>query len=96
MMLGREVYAPVELAYPLPPHETQPLPEYVHNLEQSMVSVHEFQTARKCLSRYNAHMKRGHDVRICQNTYRIGDLVYVLNVSGKKSKAKKLWTGSGL
>ena len=71
--------------------------EYVQNLEQSMVSAHE--TARICLGGNQAHMRRDHDVRLYRNTYRVGDLVYVLNVAGKKGKAKKLlpqWNGPGV
>ncbi|KAH3707440.1 hypothetical protein DPMN_066846 [Dreissena polymorpha] len=86
MMLGREVYTHAELVYPFPPHEAQPVTEYVHNLEQSMVSVHE--TARRCLSGYQAHMKRDHDVRLCQNPYRVGDLNMSLMCRERKAKLR--------
>ncbi|KAH3729888.1 hypothetical protein DPMN_055866 [Dreissena polymorpha] len=59
-----------------------------------MVSVHK--TARKCLGGNQAHMKRDHDVRLYRNTYRVGDLVYVLNVAGKAKKLLLQWNGPGI
>ncbi|KAH3876217.1 hypothetical protein DPMN_000054 [Dreissena polymorpha] len=44
-------------------------------------------------------MKRDHDVRLNQVAYEVGEVVYVLNVAGKKGIAKKLlpqWLGPGV
>jgi hypothetical protein len=97
MMLGREVYTPAELVYPCSPSQGLPVGDHVRELERSMVSAHE--TARKCLSTVQAHMKRDHDVRLNQVAHEVGEVVYVLNVAGKPGKAKKLlpqWLGPGV
>ncbi|KAH3839961.1 hypothetical protein DPMN_113401 [Dreissena polymorpha] len=97
LVLGREVYTPTDLVIPLSSHEAQFVTEYYHIKKQIIVSVDE--TARKCLSGCHAHMKRDHHVRFCRNTCWKDDLLYVLNMSGKKGKAKKLlpqWIGPGV
>lgn len=44
-------------------------------------------------------MKRDYDVCICQVEYKLGDLVYILNMVNWKGKSKKLeflWKGLGV
>lgn len=44
-------------------------------------------------------MKRDYDVCICQVEYKLGDLVYILNMVNCKGKSKKLeflWKGLGV
>ncbi|XP_052806006.1 uncharacterized protein LOC128235253 [Mya arenaria] len=93
-MLGREVFTPVDLVYPLPSKDVESTHEYVNSLEESMAEAHE--TARRCLKSYQQHMKIDHDVRLNQIAYAVGDIVFVLNTAGRKGKAKKLlsqWNG---
>ena len=96
-MLGREVAAPAELVF----HngskgETSP-ENYVERLESELKIAHE--AARKTLRSSQNLMKRHYDLRLLKRTYKVGDLVYVLDSARKKGVAKKLspqWKGPGL
>ena len=94
LMLGREVNTPVELMFPGAPKNQQPVEEFVNKLEEVMLLSHEI--ARKTLKVELKRAKKHYDLNQRTTSFKPGDVIYLLDKSTKKGRAKKLehiWQG---
>ncbi|XP_049326794.1 uncharacterized protein LOC125786977 [Astyanax mexicanus] len=96
MMLGREVHQPQDLLLQVIHLDSNraPPPEFVGNLEEKMEQAHEL--AREHLRAAQIRQKRQHDLRAKEQTYEVGDLVYIKDSTKKKGLSPKLqppWKG---
>ena len=98
LMLGREVTQPVDLMFPLPrPDAPIDADNYLAELQRNIVIAHEI--ARDTLKTTQKFMKRDYDLKILENSYEVGDVVYVLDTATVKGKCRKLspsWKGPGV
>ncbi|KAL6486140.1 hypothetical protein MHYP_G00055320 [Metynnis hypsauchen] len=96
MMLGREVYQPQDLllhAAHLDRNEDPPQ-VFVEDLEEKLEQTHEL--ARGHLRAAQIKQKRQHDLRVKEQLYHVGDLVYARDSTKKKGLSPKLqapWKG---
>ena len=93
LMLGREVYQPLELVCGVE-REEKPVYEYIQQLERDMSDAHI--TARKALKSGQCRQKRDYDVNIHTTKYKVGDAVLLVNSATKIGQCKKLqplWLG---
>ena len=75
LMLGREVNLPVDVLYPMPSiGESQNVHQYATKLKEKMQDC--YKLARKNLQQAAIRQKRDYDVRIVENQYEPGDLVF--------------------
>ena len=96
LMLGREVYRPVDLLYDIPRVNTknETPPEFVKRLDCKIRTSHA--VARKTLKCNLQRQKKTYDLRIFERMYNSGDLVYLLNNSmdaGLSRKLKPIYKG---
>ena len=96
LMLGRETIQPIQLLLgTVPSVITKFDPDsWVANLSKSLNEVHTF--ARENLKASQHRQKRDYDLRLSQNKYHAGDLVYKIDSSSKIGHSKKLkspWIG---
>ena len=99
LMLGREINIPANLVFAnsAAVSETKDMAQYVQDLEQAITSAHEL--ARDKLQTSQETMKRNYDLQVLVKTYKVGDLVYLLDSATMKGKCKKLqqqWKGPGI
>ena len=99
LMLGREVNLPTGLMLPRPKNKDKDpaIPEYVSELENSIETA--LDVARSNLKTSPEKMKRDYDLRVLLRTYKVVDLVYLLDTAVTKGKSRKLcpfWKGSCL
>jgi hypothetical protein len=97
MMLGREVNTPADLMFPLPRGQHESPEAYVRDLVSIMEKAHE--TARQVMKTTSERMKKDYDLRLLELSYRVGDIVYLLDTAVLKGKCKKLsppWKGPGV
>ncbi|CAC5404234.1 unnamed protein product [Mytilus coruscus] len=100
LMLGRKIELPIDLIYgPHPqrdefPIETEAANAYVQKLQTLMWDVQ--QKARKNLITASNRQKRQYDLRANQNSYKVGDSVW-LNILARvkhiSQKLQKQWDG---
>ena len=95
-MLGREVNLPIEVVLGTnpPTHKYKCYCDYVENLKETMLKVHEL--ARSHLQRCTERQNRDYDTRMATATYKVGDLVYYIDETktvGKSPKLQKKWIG---
>ena len=70
---------------------------YLTELRTSITKAHAI--ARETLKTTLKTMKRNYDLRVLQNHYEVGDVVYVMDTATIKGNCKKLlmpWKGTGL
>jgi hypothetical protein len=94
MMLGREVMAPVDILFPTPGSQGEEPAPFVEELLQRLQSTHE--VARNHIREAQKYQKKTYDLKVYQNTFNEGDLVYALDTSrqaGVGSKLKPIWRG---
>ena len=95
MMLGREVILPVNLMIGIVNENSDQNPaEYVTRLRSILSKVHTM--ARENLVSAQVRQKKDYDLRLKENTYEIGDLVYLLDSArkiGQSSKLQQIWKG---
>ena len=85
MMLGREVILPVNLMIGITGEGENKTPaEYVSKLRSILNQVHIL--ARENLVSTQMRQKIDYDLRLKENTYEVGDLVYLLDSPGKLAK----------
>jgi RNA:NAD 2'-phosphotransferase (TPT1/KptA family) len=99
LMLGREVNKPVDLIFRQPTTEVgdQDLNDYVRDLANALGEAH--QAARENLKTSHQTMKKYYDLRVRENQYSVGDMVYRLDTATIKGKSRKLspvWKGPGV
>ena len=82
LMLGREVISPVDLAFSAAVTSMSSLPEYVEDLQSRLFNC--YHLARKHLKMADESKKKNYD-RIVENTYQVGDLVYISKIIEQKS-----------
>ena len=75
LMLGREINQPVDLMFRTPTEQEKDLDEYTSQLRENILSARE--VARDELGTSQARMKRHYDVKVLENSYNVGDLVYI-------------------
>jgi hypothetical protein len=96
MMLGREVIQPAELIMGLTQtnlHKYEPY-EWVQHLAETIPAIH--QQARSNLKTTQHRQKRDYDLRIMEQKFLPGDVVYRYNSATKVGESKKLqaiWLG---
>ena len=90
MMLGREINLPSDLLFPLPdkPKFSSPV-EYVSEQIEEISKC--FEQARKGLKSNMEYQKKNYDVRLAENKYNVGDLVFKLKP--RQRKLDPFWTG---
>lgn len=96
MMLGREVHQMTDLVFKDSEtlRKTLDHATYIKKLKSALDTAHS--VARKSLSKCQQKQKRLHDVRLFDNQYEIGDLVYVNKMAkrvGKCPKLEHVWEG---
>ncbi len=96
MMLGREVNQPIDLLVGTAGtmQERSEPAEYVKKLQQVMTKAH--QLARKSIQTAQLRQKRDYDLKLNQNAFSVGDMVYQLNSAsriGVSNKLKSPWKG---
>ena len=97
MTYGRELDLPVDLVYGVPPSPEQPGQEpcqYVANLEETMVKIHEI--ARNHMLKAADKQKREYDLKQYKNNYKKGDFFWLFTPAISRGRVKKLssrWTG---
>ena len=99
LMLGREVYAPIDLIFGdvLDPKSEASVDEcdYVIELRERLTRI--YALTREHLEKAGVRQKRDYDARLSQNNYQVGDLVYYFDSTRQKGKSTKLnpkkWIG---
>ena len=100
LMLGREVTLPVDLLYGQYPQseefkdENLAFNKYVEDLQKRMWKIHD--KARANIIKASEKQKRSYDVNANQNSYKIGDVVWLFTNTRTKNKTPKLqrnWEG---
>ncbi|MCG8035188.1 MAG: DDE-type integrase/transposase/recombinase [Candidatus Thiodiazotropha taylori] len=94
LMLGRETIQPIDLIIGLPKPTPQDPPTWVANLTRNLSNVHDL--AREKIGQTQLRQKRDYDLRVLQNSYHPGDVVYLRDSSTKigiSSKLRPPWTG---
>lgn len=100
MMLGREIELPVDLIYGPHPQREQfkdkvdAKHEYVLNLQEKLWKVQE--RARKNIIAASDKQKRQYDIKAKQNSYKVGDFVWLYSLVRTKNVSPKLqrhWDG---
>lgn len=100
LMLGREIELPVDLIYGPHPqreefsHETEAVNSYVESLQELLWRVQE--KARKNIVSASDRQKRQYDLKAKENSYRVGDSVWLDIISKTKQICPKLqrhWDG---
>ena len=98
MMLGREVILPVNIMIGITGEGKNKTPaEYVLKLRTILNKVHTL--AREILVSTQMRQKKDYDLRLKENTYEVGDLVYLLDSArkiGQSSKLQQIWKGPTL
>lgn len=100
MMLGREVHQMTDLVFKDSEAIRKALDHatYIEKLKSALDTAHS--VARKSLHKCQQKQKRLHDVRLCNNQYEIGDLVYVNKMAKKACMGrsiyycKEIWFGA--
>ena len=89
MMLGREIRTPLEVVglASQKPKEQEPH-KYVIELLEKLQKVHDI--ARRNIGAHLVKQKRTHDVKLFENQYQKGDLVFKLDSSAKAGRCRKL------
>ena len=93
-MLGHEVILPVNLMIGIAEGENKTPAEYVLKLRTILNKVHTL--ARENLVSTQMRQKKDYDLRLKENTYEVGDLVYSLDSArkiGQSSKLQQIWKG---
>ena len=90
LMLGREVYRPVDLLYDIPRVNTmnESPPEFVKRLDSKIQTSHA--VARKMLKCNLQRQKKTYDLHIFERMYNSGDLVYSLDNNMDVGLSRKL------
>ena len=94
LMLGREVNQPVDLIFKTPSNNEVNLDEYSKKFKEAVLSAHD--TAREKLHTSQRKMKRDYDIKVLEKSYKVGDLVYILDkttVQGTSRKLRVPWKG---
>ena len=94
LMLGREVRIPVDLLFEQPKHPGVSYGEFVESVQHNLCQAHH--QARKWLGRSAERQEENYNTRIALNTYRPGDLVWILNETRKPGccpKLQNMWAG---
>lgn len=97
VMLGREVNQPMTLKYGIhhEPEQYCSIGDYASKLDDILYEVHK--VVRQNLANSMHKQKRNYDTRIVHRDYKIGDLVYFLDLSRKVGLSPKLrqdpWKG---
>lgn len=96
MMLGREVFQPVDVLFGMAKvqSEEKEVPQYILDLVETMNMAHSI--ARDNLDTAQERQKRTYDLVNNQNSYDVGDVVYKLDQAtkvGQSSKLKSPWKG---
>ena len=94
LMLGRETIQPIDLILCLPRQTPQDPPNWVATLTSNLSDIHNL--AREKISQTQLRQKRDYDLRVLQNAYQSGDVVYLRDTSTKigiSSKLRPPWTG---
>ncbi|CAG2223318.1 unnamed protein product [Mytilus edulis] len=94
MMLGREVFHPIDLMLGTSRDTAKDPPEYIKQLKETLYEVHEL--ARVNLQRAQKRQKKDYDLKTNQQKYDIGDIVLKINSAtkvGQTPKFKQPWKG---
>ena len=96
IMLGREVLQPVDIMLGTIQHKFKSVStnEWVDDLVERMSKVHH--QVREKLKSVQAYQKRTYDLKLNENIYQAGDLVYQLEKTSKRGLSPKLqpvWKG---
>ena len=97
LTLGREIEVPLDVTTEPVPDAPPLATEYALALQQRLASAHE--VARRNLGKAAERQKRNYDKRVSSKPFRVGDSVWLHNISRKKGRTPKLdclWEGSYL
>ena len=94
MMLGREVCQPIDLILGLTRSTPRDPPTWVANLLSNLSDIHKL--ARERIGEAQLRQKRDYDLRLFERSYKLGDVVYLVDSSNEIGVSRKLrppWTG---
>ncbi|VDI29490.1 Hypothetical predicted protein [Mytilus galloprovincialis] len=96
MMLGREVFQPIDVILSTSNWnaDRKEVPQYIKDLVENLNRVHDI--ARDNLKASQERQKGIYDLKYNQNMYNVGDVVYKLNQAtkvGQSAKLKSPWKG---
>ena len=96
MMLGREVFQPIDVILGTSNWnaDRKEVPQYIKDLVENLNRVHDI--ARDNLKASQERQKGIYDLKYNQNVYNVGDVVYKLNQAtkvGQSAKLKSPWKG---
>ena len=95
LMFGREVNLPLDLLFGRPPNEkVKSVDDYVEMLEKRLENVYEFARIRTRVA--SDRMRKRYDMGASDDTFKVGDLVWVYNPRRRKGLSPKLtcdWEG---
>jgi transposase InsO family protein len=97
LMLGRETNQVADMILKSTSSVNTSADDYLSKLEKALCSAH--QIARDRLKTTQKRMKRDYDLHVCQQSFTVGDTVYVYCSDSNKGKGKKLmpqWKGPGI
>ena len=97
VFFGREITAPVDVEFGLPPGEKRKVQEYVQELIEDLETVHE--TVRKNILEKMKVNKKNYDLKVLQREYQVGDVVYIKDKTKIKDIPRKLrpvWKGPAM
>jgi hypothetical protein len=95
MMFGRELSMPIDVMYPLPP-DTEPVSaaEFAQKMQKKLQYAYEL--TRRHIKKSAERQKRLYDRKVFGDSYKAGDLVWLVNKQRKKGVSPKLqpnWRG---
>ena len=88
LFLGRETNLPIDLTLGVSNPGQQSECDYVADLQESMMTIYD--TVRANFRKYSHRQKRNYDVRLSTNSYKQGDLVYLLHSTKTIGQCPKL------
>jgi transposase InsO family protein len=95
LMLGREIFLPLDIMIGTLPEEQRKIaPTFVADLRRNLEDS--FQDVREALSAYGERQRRYYDLRTRGEELKIGNVVYMMDKNRKKGVAPKLsprWKG---
>ena len=94
MMLGREVCQPIDLILSLTRSTPRNPPTWVANLLSNLSDIHKL--ARERIGEAQLRQKRDYDLRLFERSYKLGDVVFLVDSSNEIGVSRKLrppWTG---
>ena len=93
LMLGREIEVPLDVTNASTPDVEPPSTKYSLVLQQRLASAH--QAARRPLAKAAERQKRNYDKRVSNKLFRVGDSVWLHNISTEERQETQVLIAPG-